>query len=56
MMECTRNADHAPEAAGNAPIIRDGRMLVSSLPGLGVELDQDYLKANRAEGEPWWGT
>ncbi|MCL5999038.1 MAG: mandelate racemase/muconate lactonizing enzyme family protein [Chloroflexi bacterium] len=55
MMECTRNAGHAPEAAGNLPVIKDGRMVVSSLPGLGVELDQDYLKVHRAEGEPWWG-
>lgn len=55
MMECTRTADHAPEAASNAPIIKNGRMLVSTLPGLGLDLDQDYLKANRAEGEPWWG-
>jgi hypothetical protein len=30
-------------------------MKVSTLPGIGVDLDQDYLKANRAEGEPWWG-
>lgn len=54
MLECRRNADQAPEAASNAPVIRDGRMLVSTLPGLGLNLDMDYLKANRAEGEPWW--
>jgi len=53
-MECTRNADTAPESAGNLPIITNGRMKVSMLPGIGVELDQDYLKATRAEGEPWW--
>ena len=55
MMECTRDADRAPEAASNAPVIRNGHMQVSTLPGIGVDLDQDYLKANRAEGEPWWG-
>jgi len=55
MMECTRDADQAPEAASNAPVIQNGRMKVSTLPGIGVDLDQDYLKANRAEGEPWWG-
>ncbi len=54
-LECTRNGDHAPEAAANPPLIRDGRMIVSTLPGLGVVLNQDYLKANRADGEPWWG-
>jgi len=55
MMECRRDATIAPEAASNAPIIREGRMVVSMLPGLGLDLDQDYLKANRADGEPWWG-
>jgi galactonate dehydratase len=54
MMECRRDASVAPEAASNAPLIRNGRMVVSTLPGLGLDLDQDYLKANRAEGEPWW--
>jgi L-alanine-DL-glutamate epimerase-like enolase superfamily enzyme len=54
-MECVRHADHAPEAAGNLPVIRNGRMQVSGLPGLGVLLDEGYLKANRADGEPWWG-
>jgi len=55
MMECTRNADQVPEAASNVPVIKNGRMKVSTLPGLGIDFDQDYLKANRAEGEPWWG-
>jgi len=55
MMECTRTADQAEEAASNAPVIRNGRMRVSTLPGLGLDLNQDYLKANRVEGEPWWG-
>jgi L-alanine-DL-glutamate epimerase-like enolase superfamily enzyme len=55
MMESVRTADVAPEAASNAPVIVDGRVKVSALPGLGIDLDQDYLKAHRAEGEPWWG-
>ena len=54
-MECTRDADQAPEAATNAPVIRDGKMIVSTAPGLGIDLNQDYLKATRVEGEPWWG-
>jgi L-alanine-DL-glutamate epimerase-like enolase superfamily enzyme len=54
MMECRRDADRAPEAAGNVPVIRDGRMKVSSRPGLGIDLDLEYLNANRAEGEPEW--
>lgn len=55
LMECRRDADQAREAASNAPVIKNGRMKVSTLPGLGLDLDQDYLKATRVEGEPWWG-
>lgn len=47
--------DVAPEAAGNIPVVKDGKVQVPDVPGLGIILDQDYLKANRAEGEPWWG-
>jgi galactonate dehydratase len=55
LMECTRNGNTGPEAASNAPVIRDGKMQVSTAPGIGLDLDQEYIKANRAEGEPWWG-
>lgn len=55
MMECGRWVDESPEAASNAPKIANGRMRVSTLPGIGLDLDQDYLKANLAEGESWWG-
>jgi len=54
LMECTRHADAAPEATGEKLVIRDGKMKVAMRPGLGLELDFDYLKANRADGEPWW--
>lgn len=55
MLECTRRADELPWAVKNPLEIRDGYMTVSMEPGLGVVLDQAYLKANLAEGEPWWG-
>lgn len=55
LMECTRNGNTGPEAASNAPVIRDGKMQVSTAPGIGLDLDQEYIKANRADGEPWWG-
>ena len=55
MMECTRQADRLRWAVVNPITIRDGRMRVSDRPGLGVDLDQEYLEANRADGEPWWG-
>jgi len=54
LMECRRNADQAPEAT-NVPAIRDGRIVVPTRPGLGLELDLDYLKSTRAESELWWG-
>jgi L-alanine-DL-glutamate epimerase-like enolase superfamily enzyme len=54
MMECRRDADRAPEATANVPVIQNGRMRVSSAPGLGIELDYGYLNGNRAEGEPEW--
>lgn len=55
MMECTRQADRLRWAAVNPIVIQNGRMRVSGKPGLGVDLDQAYLEANRADGEPWWG-
>lgn len=55
MMECRRGGEAARAAASNAPAIRDGQMRVSTLPGLGVDFDQDYLRAMRADDEPWWG-
>jgi L-alanine-DL-glutamate epimerase-like enolase superfamily enzyme len=54
-IECRPWYDEAPEAAGNIPVVKNGFMQVSSLPGLGIVLDQGYLKANLADGEPWWG-
>jgi galactonate dehydratase len=54
-IECAAGADRIPWAVKNPIVIKDGYMEVSTAPGLGVELNQEYLKANRAEGEPWWG-
>jgi L-alanine-DL-glutamate epimerase-like enolase superfamily enzyme len=54
MMECTRRADQIRWMDPNPLEIVDGYMKVSTRPGLGVELDQEYLKSQRAEGEPWW--
>ena len=30
------------------------KMKVAMQLGLGLELDFDYLKAHRADSEPWW--
>jgi galactonate dehydratase len=54
-MECAGGADRFRWATTNPIVIRNGHMQVSTEPGLGVDLDQDYLKANKVESEPWWG-
>jgi L-alanine-DL-glutamate epimerase-like enolase superfamily enzyme len=55
LMECIRRVEQHRWASPNPIEIENGYMKVSTRPGLGLELDQEYLKANRAEGEPWWG-
>ena len=55
MMECARGSDQAPAAKSNVPVIKNGKMQVHSSPGIGADLDEDYLKAHLAPGEPWWG-
>ena len=54
MMECTRTADQTPAAASNAPKIVDGKVIISKLPGLGLDLDEDWLRGNMLPGEAWW--
>ena len=40
---------------GKNPLeVRNGKMKVSALPGLGVEVDEKYLRANMAPGETYW--
>ena len=44
------------EEMGVHPLnVADGHIPVPDRPGLGVELVEEVLKANRAEGEPYWG-
>jgi L-alanine-DL-glutamate epimerase-like enolase superfamily enzyme len=54
-MECTRTSDQAKAAASNAPVIKNGRMKISTLPGLGLDWNMDYLRSVLMPGEPWWG-
>ncbi len=42
-------------ASGNAPMVRNGRLQVPEGPGLGLDLNFDYLKTVLAPGEEWWG-
>ena len=55
LMECSVRADQYEWATPNPLVIKEGKMQISTKPGLGVELDQEYLQAHRAAGEPWWG-
>ncbi len=42
-------------AAGNAPVVQKSQLKVPDGPGLGLDLNWDFLKANLAPGEPFWG-
>ncbi len=53
-IECTRRATGLQWASSNPLEIRHGRMKISTAPGLGVTLDEDFLKGHRFEGEPYW--
>lgn len=41
-------------AASNPPEVRQGRLKVPTGPGLGLDLNMDYLKANLVKGEEFW--
>ena len=53
-IECTRRATSNRWAAENPLQIANGKMQISDAPGLGVTLDQDYLRAHRWADEPYW--
>jgi L-alanine-DL-glutamate epimerase-like enolase superfamily enzyme len=53
-IECTRRADGLEWASPNPLVVRNGKMQVSTAPGLGVELDQDWISGHRFAGEPDW--
>jgi L-alanine-DL-glutamate epimerase-like enolase superfamily enzyme len=53
-MECTHRATDLKWATPNPLQIADGRMKVSDAPGLGVEIDLDWVSAHRYAGEPDW--
>ncbi len=42
-------------AAGSPPEVRKGMLKVPTGHGLGLEINPDFLKANLAPGEPYWG-
>jgi galactonate dehydratase len=42
-------------AAGNPPEVRNGLLTVPTAPGLGLEINAEFLKKNLVAGEPYWG-
>jgi len=36
-------------------VIKDGKYRLVDKPGFGVELNEDYMRANLLPGETWWG-
>jgi galactonate dehydratase len=42
-------------AAGNPPDVRKGQLKVPTGPGLGLDINPDFLRKNLVEGEEFWG-
>lgn len=42
-------------SASGAPEVKKGLLTVPSGPGLGLEINPDFLRRNLAPGEPFWG-
>lgn len=38
----------------DGPVIQDGNWRILDKPGLGVELNEDYMRAHLQPGEKWW--
>jgi L-alanine-DL-glutamate epimerase-like enolase superfamily enzyme len=39
----------------DGPVIKDGKYRILDKPGLGVELNEDYVRGHLMPGETWWG-
>jgi len=42
-------------AAGKPPVVRKSVMQYPDGPGLGLEINEDWLRQHMAKGETWWG-
>jgi L-alanine-DL-glutamate epimerase-like enolase superfamily enzyme len=40
---------------GEPPAVKNGLLRVPDKPGLGLEIDDAFLRKHLATGEPWWG-
>ena len=41
-------------AAGNPPVVKDGLLQLPDGPGLGLDLNMDFIKSILVPGEPFW--
>ena len=42
-------------AVGTKPALRNGKFQAPEGPGLGLEINEDWLKSHMEKGEVWWG-
>jgi L-alanine-DL-glutamate epimerase-like enolase superfamily enzyme len=42
-------------SANGAPEVRNGLLKLPAAPGLGLEMNSDFLRKNLAPGEEYWG-
>ena len=42
-------------AAGKEPAVRNSVMQYPDGPGLGLQINEDWLRQHMAKGETWWG-
>lgn len=40
---------------GEPPAVRNGVLRVPDKPGLGLDMDEDFLRRQKPADEPWWG-
>lgn len=40
---------------GDPAVVRNGRLHVQEKPGLGLDIDTDFLRFQKPADEPWWG-
>jgi L-alanine-DL-glutamate epimerase-like enolase superfamily enzyme len=51
-----RPARHVEQMVNSgAPEVTKGELKIPMTPGLGLDLNQEYLRAHLVDGEPWWG-
>jgi len=42
-------------AQGTKPALHNGKFLVPEGPGLGLEINEDWLRSHMEKSETWWG-